>query len=267
MNIDVRDTLVGSRDLFSLSEIYHENSKIASDAPGMYQSAESSQVAADGFKRYSHASFHTLPSPVNELHASLGNVIRERRSIRCYTSDVLELNTLSSLIHHTFGLVSGTPRRRVPSAGALGPLELYIVARRVEKLEVGTYHYNVRQHGLCQIATGDTSVGLAKAVFIAEAVETCAVVAILTGVFGRSKIKYGERAYRFALLEAGHVMQNLCLTATALGLGACPIGGFVDDDLNELLGIDGVDEAVLYTATVGDIENTKVVCSETSVDR
>jgi SagB-type dehydrogenase family enzyme len=98
---------------------------------------------------------------------------------------------------------------------------------------------------------GDCCPRLAKAVFIEGAVEKAGAVFVLTGVFGRSKIKYGERAYRFVLLEAGHAMQNICLTGTVLGLGACPVGGFIDDDINDLLNVDGVEEAALYAVTIG----------------
>ena len=67
-------------------------------------------------------------------------------------------------------------------------------------------------------------------------------------MFGRSRIKYGERGYRFALPEAGHAMQNILPGATALGLGACPVGGFIDDRLHDLVDVDRVEEAVLYAA-------------------
>ena len=89
------------------------------------------------------------------------------------------------------------------------------------------------------------------AVFIPEALDGASAVFLITAVFGRSKIKYGERAYRFALLEAGHAMQNLLLAATGLGLGSCPVGGFIDDRLHDLIGIDGVEEAALYAGIIG----------------
>ena len=97
---------------------------------------------------------------------------------------------------------------------------------------------------------------LAKTIFIEEALEKAGIVIVLTGVFGRSKIKYGERAYRFVLFEAGHAMQNICLTGTVFGLGTCPVGGFVDDNMNDLLNIDGIEEAALYAVTVGALAST-----------
>ena len=130
-------------------------------------------------------------------------------------------------------------------------MELYVVSLNVDGLPGGVYHYDVRAHRLDEIAPGDHRPTLDEAIFIEEAVAQASIACLLTAVFGRSKIKYGERAYRFALLEAGHIMQNLLLTAGALGLGACPVGGFVDDILNDLLVVDGVEEAVVYSALVG----------------
>lgn len=74
---------------------------------------------------------------------------------------------------------------------------------------------------------------------------------MITALFWRCRFKYGLRAYRFTLLEAGHVMQNLLLTAQALGLGAVPIGGYYDRRLDEWLGVDGRNESTLYTAAIG----------------
>jgi SagB-type dehydrogenase family enzyme len=73
----------------------------------------------------------------------------------------------------------------------------------------------------------------------------------VAAVFGRTRFKYGLRGYRFALLEAGHVAQNVVLTATALGLAAVPLGGFYDRPTDEFLGLDGVNESTLYTIALG----------------
>jgi SagB-type dehydrogenase family enzyme len=76
---------------------------------------------------------------------------------------------------------------------------------------------------------------------------------VLSAIFQRTRWKYRERTYRYVLLEAGHIAQNLCLAATAMGLGACPVGAFFDDDLNALLELDGRDEAALYIVAVGKV--------------
>lgn len=249
---EARERLVGSRHLFSVSELYHENSKITLSMPTVSQSAESIRVATGGFKRYVHAPRFPLPPPqAHQRPASLWAAIIERRSRREYSTLPLGLQFVSELVFFTLGTSDKSSRRCLPSAGGLYPLELYIAALHVNGLDAGVYHYDVRCHSLSQLQTGDCRPHLIKAIFIEEAVQTAAAVVILTGMFGRSKIKYGERAYRFVLLEAGHAMQNLCLAGTALGLGVCPVGGFVDDNMNDLLDIDGVEEAAVYAATIG----------------
>jgi SagB-type dehydrogenase family enzyme len=247
---EARSRLVGNRSLFSISELYHENSKITAGAPGIAQSAESVRVAPSGFKRYVFSPNTALPPPAAEA-GSILSAISSRRSCREYSGLPLTLQAMSTLLFHASGTPDGGYRRCLPSAGGLYPLELYAVATDVEGLASGLYHYDVRAHRLVQLHQGDLRADLAQAVFIEEAVQTASAVFVLTGVFGRSKIKYGERAYRFVLLEAGHAMQNICLTATVLGLGACPVGGFVDDKINDLLNVDGIDEAAVYAATIG----------------
>lgn len=245
---EARTRLLGSRNLFSVSELFHENSKIVSCAPGISQSSESILVAPTGFKRYAHASQVSLPEP--KRRGEVFSAILDRQSCRKYSSTPVGVDVLSVLAFHALGISAGH-RRCLPSAGGLYPLELYVLAMNVDGLAAGVYHYDSRSHALDALTSADPGPTLTKAIFIKEAAQTAAAAIVLSGVFGRSKIKYGERAYRFVLLEAGHAMQNLCLTCTALGLGGCPVGGFVDDHLNDLLDIDGIEEAALYAMTVG----------------
>ncbi len=247
----VRARLVGSRDLFSISELYHENSKITPSTCRFVQGAASMLAAPDGFKRYLHAPQVNLPAPGADRPCSLREAILGRRSCRAYSGGAIALGALADLVYYAAGTPDRGSRRCLPSAGGLYPLELYVAASHVDGLEPGLYHYDVRSHRLSQLSQGDCRSILLGAIFIEQAVEGAAAVLILSGVFGRSKIKYGERAYRFVLLEAGHAMQNVCLAATALGLGLCPVGGFIDDKINDLLDIDGIEEAALYAATVG----------------
>jgi SagB-type dehydrogenase family enzyme len=246
-----RARLVGERNLFSISELYHENSKITLSAPRIEQSAKSILVAPTGFKRYVHALRAALPAPRVPQPASLWAAIVQRQSCRTYSGLPLGLESISELAFYTLGTTDRGYRRCLPSAGGLYPLELYVVSVNVNGLESGLYHYDVRSHSLSQLTQEDCRPKLVKMIFIEEAVEKAAAIIILAGVFGRSKIKYGERAYRFVLLEAGHAMQNICLAATALGLGACPVGGFIDDNMNDLLDVDGIEEAALYAVTIG----------------
>jgi SagB-type dehydrogenase family enzyme len=141
--------------------------------------------------------------------------------------------------------------RAAPSAGALYPIETYLSVQMVENIEPGIYHYDVREHRLDQLRTGDFGAPVAEAAldqgFLAEA----AVVFAWTAVFGRSKWKYKQRAYRYVYLDAGHIAQNVAVAAVALGLGSCQVAALYDGEVNDILGVDGEDESVLYMTAVG----------------
>ncbi|MER8523668.1 SagB/ThcOx family dehydrogenase [Mesorhizobium sp. M1076] len=250
----IRNRLLGERNLFSVSELFHENSRISRSSPRIAQSAQSALVAPAGFKRYIYAPRIALPDPRTAERDSIWDNMASRRSVRSYSGQEIDLQRVSDLAFYALGTTEKGARRCVPSGGGLYPLELYVVVARVEQLPSGLYHYDPRSHALCELGRVDCMASVKKAVFIPEAVDNAAAVFVLTAVFGRSKIKYGERAYRFSLLEAGHVMQNICLAATALRLGVCPVGGFIDDKMNDLLDVDGVEEAVLYAALVGSLD-------------
>lgn len=247
--MEARKQLVGDRDLFSVSELCHENSKITAAAPGVAISREVIRVAPSGFKRYQHAKCTPLPEP-KPLDGNLWDSVIGRRSCRTYSGRPLEIEQLGTLAFLMHG-IQASGRRTVPSAGGLYPLELYVISGNVTGRSPGLDHYDPRQHGLTRLASGDFLQNIAEAIFVPEALEGAAAVFVLSAMFGRSKVKYGERAYRFALMEAGHATQNLCLAAEAAGLGACPIGGFIDDQMNDLIHVDGVEEAVLYLGIVG----------------
>ena len=147
-----------------------------------------------------------------------------------------------------YGAAAG--RRSVPSGGALYPLELYVLALAVTDTESSVYHYDPFGHRLESIGPLDADVAGAALVDPGLA-ERAAAVLVLTGMFWRSRFKYGLRGYRFALLEAGHVAQNVVLAAAVLGLAVLPLGGFYDRRLDALVGADGLAEASLYALVLG----------------
>jgi SagB-type dehydrogenase family enzyme len=130
-------------------------------------------------------------------------------------------------------------------------VETYLVINRVASLEAGIYHYQVGLHQLAQIKMGDFSRGIAAAALNQEMAAAAAVVFCWTGIFARSKWKYGQRAYRYIYLDAGHIAQNLALAAVGLGLGSCQVAALYDDEVNHLLGVDGQKESILYLSVVG----------------
>jgi SagB-type dehydrogenase family enzyme len=206
------------------------------------------------YKAYADVDRVALPDPRGFRGLSLEEAVETRRSVRDYLAEPLSAEELSRLLHAAQGITEQRwGFRTAPSAGALYPIELYAVVHRVAGLEPGIYHYAVQAHGLELLRPGDfrtavTQAGLGQA-FLGQA-NACFV---LSAIFQRTRWRYRERTYRYVLLEAGHIGQNLYLAATSMGLGACAVGAFLDDDLNDLLGLDGGEEAVLYMVSVGKV--------------
>ncbi len=249
--------LTGEPQLDSLSEIFHENTKILPRAKSFVISAEALLVMFQGFKSYDQAEVIELNKSDSNVSMPLKETIQRRRSVREYSGKPLSLLEINELLFSASGQAEDGLRRQSPSAGALYPLELYPIILRDGDIPPGVYHYNVRCHGLELIKENVPFEQLKQAIFVEEIAQTASAIIIMTAIFGRTKIKYGERGYRFALLEAGHVAQNICLTAVAMGLGACTIGGFIDDYINNIIDADGVDEAAIYIVTVGSCEMHK----------
>jgi SagB-type dehydrogenase family enzyme len=160
---------------------------------------------------------------------------------------------LGSVLAASYGVAlwhAGSLRRPVPSAGALYPLEAYVVSLAVDAVESGVYHYDPFRHRLEWLGTVDEAT-LADTVVDPSLVTRASAVVIVTAMFWRSRFKYGVRGYRFALLEAGHLAQNLILTAVALRLSALPLGGFYDRRLDAVVGADGLDEATVHAVLLG----------------
>jgi len=213
------------------------------------------------FKMYPTApqlSLGDVPLPENLLE----NVIVERRSVREYAPYSLDLRELGKLLHYSYGItgriefevggVKGVqPLRAVPSGGALYAIETYVALLQSQDVPRGLYHYNPKDHVLEDLRRADIQEKLVQAVTYPEIIRRCSVVFLLTGLFPRTCFKYGERGYRLILLEAGHIAQNLCLISTALGLGSLCLAGFYDDEIDQILAVDGVHESVLYLVAVG----------------
>ncbi|MFD2082863.1 SagB-type dehydrogenase domain-containing protein [Actinopolymorpha cephalotaxi] len=250
----------------SLAELYHENSKTRRRPGASGPTAEAIQAMSHGFKVYANSPSTPLPPPalLPPGSDSLGHALRTRRSVRRYEQGPLPIRVLGDVLFSAYGMRDPElPFRTVPSAGGLYPLELYLVNLEAGELPVGAYHYDLRRHSLDLIPDHGPVAQLRDCIFVPEAGETAAAMIVITGVFGRSRIKYGERAYRFAHLEAGHVGQNIALTCTCMGIGFCPFGGFVDDEVNNLLNLDGVDEAAIYLGTLGLLSRSRDAGSTT----
>lgn len=206
------------------------------------------------YKHYPGTVRIDLPAPRQQGGLPLWEAIQHRRSLRDFQEKALPLDSLSQLLWASQGITSdykGYKLRAAPSAGALYPVETYLVAHKVEGIEPGIYHYAILNHQLEKLQTGDFRRPLAEAALEQDMVSQASVVFVWTAIFARSKWKYSQRAYRYVYLDAGHIAQNLALAAVALGLGCCPVAALYDDEVNELIEVDGREESVLYLSAIG----------------
>ena len=212
--------------------------------------------ATNHFKNYSDAARVQLPQPDLSQPADLWQCLARRRSERNYSSDPLGLDDFVRLLWAAQGVTARAGShllRTAPSAGALYPFETYLYVDRVEEIPQGLYHFNVADFVLERLKEGSFNRDITAASLGQPVVRRASVVFIWTAMMLRCMVKYRDRAVRYIPMDLGHVCQNVQLAATAMGLGSCPIGALFDDDINELLGVDGEEETVLYLITVGKL--------------
>ena len=250
------------------AEAYHEASKLYRSTAArqtrsrLLESHLGLQVSSlRAVKRSSHLPTVSLPDTALPT-ASFADTIESRRSERAFGADPISAVELASLLHAAYGEThqldigmpgTGPPLRTVPSGGALFPLEVYVVPWRVESLPIALYHFDPLGRRLERLRGGALEVDVRAAMFYDDLAVGCGALFLISAVFWRTRFKYGLRGYRFALLECGHLAQNILLAATAFGLGSVPIGGFYDRRADELLGLDGVNESTLYAIAVGTV--------------
>jgi SagB-type dehydrogenase family enzyme len=205
-----------------------------------------------------------LPRGLPAVDLGLEETIRQRRSIREFSGQAMDLVELAKILELADGLtgiakVEGIVHtlRASPSAGNLHPIEVYPILFTIRDQEPGVHHYNPLDHELERLRPGEYRQHIYESITRQEFVLTASVALALTAIFPRTKEKYGERGYRYTLLDAGHIAQNVYLAATAMGLGVVSVGGMVDDALNDLLLVDGVDEAVVYLIFLGKCKDGK----------
>jgi SagB-type dehydrogenase family enzyme len=191
-----------------------------------------------------------LPKPRYESNVSIEETLIKRRSVRDYTREPLTLIEVSQLLWAAQGITSDGIYRAAPSAGALYPLEVYMIVGNVEGLVAGAYRYMPKGHELVMVLEGDMRLRLADAALGQSPVRNAAIDIVLTSVYDRITRKYGDRGVRYALIEIGHVGQNICLQATAMDLGSVCIGAFYDEQVRALLKLPK-EEAPLYIIPIG----------------
>jgi SagB-type dehydrogenase family enzyme len=241
------------------AECFFEASKLHTrvlncDLPGALQLQKSAQLqlfTQRGGRPNHSRELIALPEPA-PLQAELADVLATRRSAEGFGPGELAMDVLAGLLVRSYGTtdVGGRPRRPTPSGGALYPIDLFVVAERVQGLAKGMYHYDPYRNGLTLAREVDFE-GLCLATFHPELARDCAAVIVLGATFWRSRFKYGQRGLRFCLMDAGHLMQSLLLVGVGYSLAVRPIGGFLDDEAASEMDFDGVNEAPLYLMLVG----------------
>jgi SagB-type dehydrogenase family enzyme len=258
-----RYALHGPPDGESLSELFHENTKFQRAVSGTPDGQENYGVReleamARAYKRYPRHPQVALP-PIQTIGPSFSEVIAARRTRRNFAARPLALAEVSAILQWSYGITGRAPIdgggvqpfRAAPSAGALYPAEIYLAASAVAGLAPGIYHFEVPSASLAVLECGHFAERLCAICCGQEHARAAPLVVLISAVMQRTKRKYGERGYRYVLLDVGHLAQNLYLTCTALDLAIMTTCGFFDDEAADLLGIDGCEEAVVYVAFIG----------------
>jgi SagB-type dehydrogenase family enzyme len=205
-----------------------------------------------GKRRVALPEFDAVPA------RTLAEIVRQWTPAQGFGGGSMTLAQLGRLLYFTNGITmkvppgeKGSARRAAPSAGALYSGEVYVAAARVQGLAPGVYYYEVAQQRLVEAAAGFDPARLADAIERPASIEGAAATILLTNVFGRYSWRYANRGYRYALIDSGHIGENLRLAAASAGLAQRDSLAFRDDLLNGLLEIDGVKEAVCSVHAVG----------------
>jgi len=195
--------------------------------------------------------FVQLPPPKLDGSMSLEKAILQRRSVRTYTSEPLTISQISQLLWAAQGVTE--PKRGLrsaPSAGALYPLEVYVVAGKVDGLAPGVYKYHAEGHKLLKTADKDKRAELVDAALGQSCVRDAPASIVFSAVYERTRARYGERASRYVHIETGHAAENVCLQAVALKLGSVCVGAFDDSEVRKVLSLPS-EEQPLYILPVG----------------
>ncbi len=245
----------------ALGRFVHAATKKGVLLGGGLESDDVLRLATDGnYRTYAEAAHIALADSVPEKLQAFHALTRVRRSRRDYGGQALSRSDFEALLHTACGVTGAMPwegrdlkLRAYPSSGALYAVEIYPVVLRVDELDADVYHYVPGENLLDAVAPGvgaEAMVGASLPVE-REMVSGAAVMICLVGQFRRHERKYGEGGYRMMVAEAGHISQNLVLTATALGLAARPFGGVFDGLMNRALQLDEEEEQFLLAVLIG----------------
>lgn len=243
----------------SLWELFHENTKNGRHAGNRSKADTLDRMSElqESLRFEGHPRV-PLPQPFTLPRCPLAEALANRASSLSLSKEPLPLTWLAALLYYAYGITRDNiattfprPFRATPSAGALYPLEIFFHASRVEGLQPGLYHYSPVHEEVRLLQGGDSSDTIAGGLIQQDIAANASAIMFMTALFERTTFKYGDRGYRYILIEAGHAAQNMNLVGTALGLGMMNIGGFLDREIDDYLGLDGVTHSTLYLLAVG----------------
>ena len=201
---------------------------------------------------------YILPQYITEGNMSVEKALVNRRSRRNFQDKAVSLNQLSQILWAAYGITLPVPDvpslrgglRTTPSAGALYPLEIYVIIGKVEGIEPGIFRYISEEHKLIRIADGDVRIELSDAALGQQMIRQAPISIFYSAVFSRMTARYGERGIRYTYIELGHSAQNIYLQVESLGLGTVAIGAFDDSRVRQILNLSAYEEP-LYIMPVG----------------
>ncbi|MBW2408821.1 MAG: SagB/ThcOx family dehydrogenase [Deltaproteobacteria bacterium] len=191
-----------------------------------------------------------LPEPGFAGEVSVEHALQMRRSVRSYKNEPLSISDLSQILWSAQGITTPRGFRTAPSAGALYPLELYVVAGNIINLPSAIYRYRTAEHSLLKIVPGDRRSELSRAALQQSAIKKAPAILLFCAVYERTTEKYGQRGIRYVHMEVGHAAQNACLQAIALGLNTVVIGAFRDTEVKKIADLPA-EEQPQYLVPIG----------------
>ncbi len=240
----------------SISQQFHSQTKISFFPKKMMDEEKwPPEWTLVNFKGYPRLKRIKLCEFSNLTDKKFESILLSRKSRREMNNRKMAEQELSNLLYFSGGIRKGTKSdtgvRPYASAGSRYPLEIYPVVLNAGNLKKGIYHYHLKTHSLEELWVGNRAIKELFNAFNQEWLNKCSVILLISAVFWRNQVKYGERGYRYVFLDAGHLCQNIYLVTEALNLQCCEVGGFIDDQLHRVLDIDGFNEAVLVAFGVG----------------
>jgi SagB-type dehydrogenase family enzyme len=191
-----------------------------------------------------------LPPPSFDGKISVETALVKRRSVRSFSRKPLSLQDISQLLWSAQGITSPRGYRTAPSAGALYPLEIYVIVGFVEKVPAGIYKYNINRHGLTRTGDGDYRDDVCRAALHQRFIAEAPAVLLFCAVKERITRRYGERGLMYLFMEVGHAAQNVCLQSVALELGTVVIGAFKDKEIQTIVNLPE-NELPVYLIPIG----------------